>query len=658
MTHLTLEKKTLIGAAGAIVLVVVLFLADALLSRPDRIAHVRRTADLVSIRDAILRFQNETGRLPVSLSELVPAYLRADMLTEDGRTLYSYDRRRRTIAMARPSQVRGVVTRSRDAVVMDLPKLPREALLRLAAEQRRRAHTPAPPRPAPAPADPGRKPLPESEIPDAEPPLPLPPPPPPAMAKDGLVFPAGPRLEPPRRGTYVFEAEHYSETNYGWEVRLDSTAAGGAYIRSKEGIANGMGQQLSLIADFYNVGEKREYTYLKYHFNVPESGHYRVFGRFWTTGTHCSNCVIVGVDRDPLVSKRMGDRIEDYAGASMRNGTPFRWMWTPVADGGHYLRKGDHYIHIFLHEDGERLDQIALTRSYLSGQTPYAANLLPNASTAFRQRAPRPVRLTFDLKSVVMSSHLPPEASIAVRKIRPLEGDGRLIAALADAGPNGEEVELGSWNIDFAALPELAFVPIDFSRIDFDTLPRREFLLTARLSSHGEEIASARQAMMHPFEWEIAGPLPYYVNGMPGPLDEDAERPGIAWKPLLDTSFDHWGVMDFGVHVGKPSLHAPPHSTAYARTRIRVPRTDEYLLKIQSDDQMLLWIDGRLILRHDINAPVTRSAARPVVRLEKGDHDVRMRVNNGGFTDHADGRWQATLRFRTTDDRLTDITGQ
>jgi len=671
MIRLSFNQKVLLGALGAVALVAVLYVADRLASRADRIAHVRRTADLVSVRDAILQFQHEKGRLPTSLRDLVPHYLRADQLSADGRALFRYDPHRRTIALARPSPVQGIVSREIEPVSIDLPEPPPDARPRVAAARNESPRTAprvgepreperAPPRVEPRPRDAEARPEPKPQ-PARKPPEPAAPPPPAAarsVPMTSLVHPTGPSLRPPPDGTFVFEAEHYSETNYGWEVHLDGTAAGGAYIHSKEGIANGPGQIGGRIANFYDVEENPEYTYLKYHFHLPVAGRYRIYGRFWTTGSHCSNCVVVGLDRNPLRSRRMGDGVGGYLSPSMSNRTPFRWVWTSAGGGPRYLKRGDHYLHLYLHEDGERLDQIALTTTYLRGDRPFAANLLTNANTAFRTKAHSQYQLTFDLKSVVMSKRLPPQASIAIRTIRPLEGRARVNAIMTDAGPDGGEVELGSWDVDLGALPELAFLPIDFSRLDFETLPRREFLLIARIASRGDEIASVRVPMIHPPRWEIAGPLPYYMNGMAGPLDVGAERDGIAWKLLDHTSYDHWGVIDFGVHAGKPSLHAPPRATAYARTRIHVPETGEYLLKVQSDDQMLLWIDDRLVLRHDLQAPVTRSVARPVVRIEKGDHDVRMRVNNREFTSYADGRWQASIRFRTEDDRLSNITGK
>ena len=78
----------------------------------------------------------------------------------------------------------------------------------------------------------------------------------------------------------------------------------------------------------------------------------------------------------------------------------------------------------------------------------------------------------------------------------------------------------------------------------------------------------------------------------------------------------------------------------------------------RASDQMLLWIDGKLVCRHDYEAPVTRSVKRLRLELAQGEHRVRIRVNQGAFTEYGDGRWQASLRFRTLDDELSDVRGR
>lgn len=646
-----LLKRLAVAAGIALVFGACVAVIDRLASRADRIRYEERKGGLVSARDAVLRYERDHGRLPGRLEDLVPRYLREDQLLDGGaHALYRYSSSEREIAMASPFAVRGLVSRMLPAAVMDLP-------------QPDPSSVPAPRAGSTSGADASG-----AAATDVTPPAPPAPPTPPATRDGGgggdgtnagplaVIVPSGPELPAPPEGAYVFEAEHYSETNYGWEVHPDPAAAGGAYIHSKEGVANGPGQTSCGVFDFHNIREKREFTYLKYRFHLPKAGRYYIWGRFWTTGSHCSNAVAVGANEGGPRKGWLG--YDGYHGGYMSNRTPFRWVWTCTSGGPEQLKAGDNYLHLFLHEDGVRLDQIALSPVRISGGRPYAANLVPNEGTRFRDEVPSPVDITFDLGSMVISAEARPRASVALRRIAPCDGEAALRVVLEEAGAGGAEFELGTLTLSLGALPELAFVPVDFSALDFAKLPRREFLLRATLTKGEERIAECHVPLMHPFRWEVAGPGRYYRNGTPAPLDGDREKPGVEWTPLEVTKFDLFGVIDFGLQYGGNSLHAPQRKTAYARTRVTVPKSGEYLLKIQSDDQMLLWIDGKLVYRHDSEAPVTRSVKRLKLNLKAGERRVRMRVNQRAFTEYGDGRWQASLRFRTPDDELSDVRGR
>ncbi len=607
------NRRLLLLIAALVILVAACILGDRLLSRPSRIEHATRVRDLISVRDEVLRYQYETGELPKSLDLLVPVYLRSDQIEHNGQAMYVYDPNARTIALAYSTAMRGLTSRTLPSPVLDLP-----------APQTQQAHAVVEPE-KPKPDQPATKPD--------------------QTVNDELIVPRSiPSPEPPL-GAYVFEAEMYSQMNYGWEVRPDPTAAGGTYIHSKEGVGNGPGQVDRAIYNFYDIQEGNEYNVLKYYFHLPKAGRYYIYGRFWTTGSHCSNNVNVGVDKGGPIPGR-GCR---YYGEAMVNRTPFRWLWTMAGQKAQYLEAGDHYLHLYLHEDGERLDQIMLSPTRITGSNVYAANLEVERNTEFVKTAPE-VDLSFDLKTMVMTETMPPDANLALRKHRAIEGKADLVLQIAE--PN---VVLGRYKVDLDVLPPLSFFPIDFSALDLSNLPRREYLLQASLLLDGKTLANCHVPLMHPFRWEIAGPFDYIRGRRSGPLDGDASSD--KWQTMKEGSWDHFGVIDFGLQLSGKSLHAPQLVTAYARTRIKVPETKAYLLKIQSDDQMLLWIDGKQVYFHDYHGPVTRSVKRLKLELTEGEHEVRMRVNQGKFSSYGDGRWQASLRFRTQDDRLSKVTG-
>ncbi len=575
----------LLGAAAGLVA------ADRILARSDRIAAAARANEMLSVRDQLLRFEMEHGRLPASLEELVSPYVREDQIASDGGPLYSYDPEGRVLAQAEGSRVRGIMTRRLDPVVMRLP------------------------------------------VPDR----PTEPPSPPEEAT--FIAPEGMALPEPPAGAFVFEAEHYTDTNYGWEVHPDESCSGGAYCHSKEGIGNGPGQ-LRGVGDFYNVGDVREISRLRYHFRLSRAGSYYVYGRMWTTDTHCSNWLHVAIDKG-------GPKI-----GGMGNRTPFRWRWSRMDKSPVALSAGDHFLHVFIHEDGIRIDQFILAPVEIGGSAAYRANMLPGRGTAWKAHEGPPVHLSFDLGGVVLSPEEPPECRLAVRRLRPAEGKAGVRVILRHAAEDGSGVSLAENEIALADAPELCFMPVDFGKLDIEKLPRREYLLAAELTLAGETVAATHVPLMRPYAWEASDVVQYLPNERKGPLDGDATR-DRAWHPFADASFTWFGVLDFGVHSIGNSLHAPQHKTIYVRTRVHVPVPGSYLFKIQSDDQIILWLDGKEICRHDECAwrPVTRTAISLAVELSAGEHRIRMRVNQ------VEGRWQACLRIRTKDDRLSDVTG-
>ena len=584
--------------------------SDSILSRPDRIHLVQMKADLLSVYDQILRYEYENLEMPSKLTDLVPTYLREDQLFAGGKALFKYDKPKRTIALAEKVQIKGVFSRYIPPPVMDLPGV--EEHLQTVGVKSVAGHS---------------------------------------FSPEGVEG-----IEPPA-GTFVFEAENYTQMNYGWELHPDPKCGGGAYAYSKEGMGNGPGQINAGVYNFYDIHESKEYNYIRWHFRLEKAGFYYIYGRFMTTGSHCSNSIIVGIDgAAPLPGKR------NYRGFFMSNRQPFSWLWTP-AKRRVRISAGDHFLEAYLHEDGVRVDQFALSPTPLKGNSVYKTNLSVNQSTDSSRKPGSPLALAFDLKSMVITSDLKPECNLTVRKLRSGEGKALIRICLKEADANGKDLNLGEYVFDLAQNSELIFIPIDFSKLNFSSLQRREYLLVAELTRKGKLITSTNVPLIYPFSWEVCGPFPLIKNGRKGPLDGDSEpTSGDAktgeWQAFKDSFFDHFACFDFGLYTIGNSLHAPENVTIYAKTEIDVPETGEYLLKIQSDDQLILWIDGKQVYRHDNRAPVTRSVKRLKHHLTKGQHRIRIRVNQWHHTSYGDGRWQASLRFRTADDSLSNIVGE
>ncbi|MDP6112522.1 MAG: PA14 domain-containing protein [Planctomycetota bacterium] len=586
-----------IAAAGAIL--IGLLIANHRAGRASRLEADRAEADLFQVRDQLLRYELENGSLPSSLDFLVPAYLRDDQIAAGGELLYIYDSAKRVLRQVEGPVVGGIFKRRRNPGAAHLPIPQRDSGLQPRTEKVRAAE---------------------------------------------LRPPVGQKLPRPLDGAFVFEAEHFTEMNYGWETRPDSLCGGGAFIHCKEGMGNGDGQEIYNVRDFYNVRSSDDLTVLRYHFRIPEPGTYYVYGRLWTTGTECSNFLRVAVNRGGPGIGGMGNRV------------PFRWHWSHMNGNPVRLDEGDHYLHVFMHEDGVRIDQFLLSPVNIPkserGDEKYQGNLIPGKGTEWELRPGPAVQLSFDFKSLVIAPEFPPECRVVLRKLRQPEGTARLRVVLHGAGAGGEDLQLMNRDVDLRKLPEVSFADLDFSQLALDDLLRREYLLKAELLSGTRTISTSKIPLMRPFDWEVSPQLDYLSNDDAGSLDGSADlSPEKEWRQFRLSSWDHLGVLDFGLQTIGNSLNAPQFTTIYARTRVNVPTSGNYLLKVQADDQMLLWIDGALIYRHDHTRPVTRAGYKHNVSLTAGEHKIRIRVNQ------EEGRWQASLRIRTADDDLSDVTG-
>lgn len=584
---------------------------DKWLTKADRARLAHLEDDWLTVQDALLRHEATAGYLPLDLAGLVPHYLRADQLSNGERQRWRYDRENRQLALADPVTIRGLWTRE---VWVDRSLPPGKEKVAGVFSLTETA---------------GR-----------------------------LLVPSGPVLPAPPEGVLIFQGEHYSDMTYGWEVHPDPESSGGAYIHSKEGIANGPAQIREKVYDFYNIRETAVYTSLTYHLRIPRAGHYYLSARMWTTGSHCSNAVRVGVDSvNPPAAPRPRHG-HDYTGPPMRNSTPFRWVWTQAGKDAIALTAGDHYIHIFSHEDGIRLDQLALSPTPMTGETAYQANLWPNHQTAFAAEATSPLHLTFDLKSLILEPTCPTSGHLVLRQRRPASGTLMIDIYLDDAPTGRDDHRLQHDEVSLEQLPEVSFLPLALSGLDLAALPRREYLLRAEARLDGQLIASCHIPLLRPFAWEVSPVYDFLKVHQRGPLDpQTGDAPEAAWATFSCDNMDHFGVLDFGLHTTGNSLHADEWKTIYARTRILVPAESDYQFKLQSDDQMRLWIDGREVMRNEQTGPVTRSVARPVLPLAAGPHELLMRINQAGESRWQDGRWQASLRIRTPDDTLSDVIG-
>jgi hypothetical protein len=654
-----------------------------LLGRSDRIAEAKRRDRMTQVERELLRYEYERGEAAASLNDLVPMYLRQDEIESERGPLYVYSAEQRTLTEPEGGVVRGLFTYRLPAASLTLPATSHKARpaiteIKLNTSQRPKLETErtgeeehrqtaskteeigiysaerapikdksstvaivkaenAEPRVSSTPAVATKDDFAVS-VPPEVPPVETP-----RSSRSKITFMKlkGIALVDPPAGAFVFEAENFTETNYAWEAHIDEGSSGGAYLQCKEGIANNSAQTHWMVGNFYDVHAKTDLTYLKYHFNLPVSGNYYCYGRMWTTDTHCSNDLNVAFDRGgPGVGK-------------MDNRTPFRWVWTEIEASPHYLEKGDHYMHIFPWEDGIMVDQYIFSLVPISGAQAYKPNFIPGRGTAWEKTAP-PAHISFDVGSAVISPNLPPDIRLFVRKQKAANGTAQVVVRLKNAGKDGGDLTILDADLDLDTLPESGFVALSFKGLDLEKIQRREYVLEGTLSKDDKKLASTSVVLMKPWAWEVFGPGQYLDNYASGPLDGERAPPAgdkRAWTPFKDTSYEWFGVLDFGLQTSGNSKHAPADCTIYARTTVKVAKDGEYKIKVMADDQMVLWLDGEEIFRIDDRLPVTRSARSFVHQLSAGEHHLRMRVNQ------TDGPWQAYLRIRTHDDDTSDVVG-
>ncbi|MBI3831816.1 MAG: hypothetical protein HY291_20005 [Planctomycetes bacterium] len=606
------------------------------LGRPDRIAAERRRVQMFEVRDQLLRYESEHGVLPDALDELVGKYVRADELAADGNQFYEYDSKRRHFQQVRGSPVHGLWSYEIPPRAAELPP-PEQDYAKLYEATHRK---PPPNLPLEEKSDAKTGDVAEPKLP--EPPKVEPTGPADLLASSAFEVPKGPDFPEPPADAYVFEAEHFSATNYGWETHADPQASGGAYIHCKEGVANGPGQTNFKMGDFYNERATQDVTFLRYYIKVPKTGDYYVYGRMWTTDTKCSNSVCVAFDEGG-----------PYVGG-MENRLPFRWLWSPMKDNPKHLEAGDHFMHVFIHEDGIRFDQFILSPKPIDGGAAFKTNLETGVGTSWRAKSEPPVLLSFDYAGMAFSPKLPPDARVVLRRVREAKGKAALKVVLKKAGKDGGDFVAAEGEVDLAKLPETGALKLAFAGLDLAALPRKEHLLYASLTQDGKVLAEYHTPLLRPWAWELFGPGPYHGADETVRLDGDGEvKEGEkrAWTPFGDANYDTFGVMDFGMQFDQNSQHPRQNATVYARTRIKVPKTGNYLFKIQSDDQMILWVDGKELFRHDGTMPVTRGGDRVVLHLDEGERRMRFRLNQ------LEGRWQACIRVRNEDDTLSEVVG-
>jgi hypothetical protein len=189
---------------------------------------------------------------------------------------------------------------------------------------------------------------------------------------------------------------------------------------------------------------------------------------------------------------------------------------------------------------------------------------------------------------------------------------------------------------------------------------RREYLLRVSLLKGDAVLATRTLVLKRPFAWQILGPIPFYHIAVAGPIDARTELPAqveeygkvSTWQSFDDEHVNALGILDFGRFYAGTTYDAPGDRMVYAATDIHVPADGDYLVKLQGDDDVILWIDGQEVGRIVERGPPIRTAREFRTQLGKGHHQVLVRLGQ------QTGQWQLGLRFRDLEQGVVGIEGR
>lgn len=171
--------------------------------------------------------------------------------------------------------------------------------------------------------------------------------------------------------------------------------------------------------------------------------------------------------------------------------------------------------------------------------------------------------------------------------------------------------------------------------------------LAARtLAKRGEDIAawSAKRGCLT--TWHVLGPfgapkletfkdVPFAVKGIDveEPVVIDG-KPAMAWQERVSRDID--GVIDL-------QFLKNSNATAYAFTTIRCAADEKLQLLIGSDDQVAVWLDGRLVHENFASRGLRPDQDRVALELPAGTHELLLKIGQGG------GGWEFCVRLVDAD---------
>ncbi|MCD6339185.1 MAG: HEAT repeat domain-containing protein, partial [Verrucomicrobia bacterium] len=144
-----------------------------------------------------------------------------------------------------------------------------------------------------------------------------------------------------------------------------------------------------------------------------------------------------------------------------------------------------------------------------------------------------------------------------------------------------------------------------------------------------EAIAASREWLC---AWQASPPY-----AQPG--KSCAELFDIAFAPETAPQNTPWRILPPSPTPGQPwlmdllALYPQEQAVAYARTHLWLPAEREAILHLGTDDGFKLWVNGRLVAKHNVMRAVQPDQEKIPIRLRQGWNDLLLKVtqNNQGW---------------------------
>jgi len=345
-------------------------------------------------------------------------------------------------------------------------------------------------------------------------------------------------------------------------------------------------------------------------FAVSKTQNYQVWIRGWYENK-CGNAVGLAID-----GERIGIWNNSENDAMDRYGV---WYWKQ-ANAAVRLTKGRHVLKIKALEDGASVDKLAL----LPSSDRFNSDAPPETDQLFDDAVPS--TLSFRTESYVQMPGTTQTVTVWIRRNRPdiTSGKVRLIAGapFEVAGPEEAEVHFSGEDPLGQQLFSLR-VPQEAAG--------REATLTAEFRVNGRTEAIGTIIMGVPFDWRTTGPLSAedaLCAKLRAKTRLDPEDLRTGWSPYPAKGYDRYRRLDFEMAYGETL-----GKYVFLHTEIEVAEEGRYVSLMTIDDHGCVWVDGKRVSGRAENGYSEGRLMVETIRLERGRHQVFMRVYQCGYDD-------------------------